>query len=104
MRVTNKRKHAHQMCPNARKRLLEHMFFDTRLRKNCACVLRVSRSLISDLYCKSNGSVCICSDFKVSVNLVLHAEQYPLPCIEDIFASLAGGKQYSKLDLLQAYH
>ena len=29
-----------------------HAFFNARLRKNGACVLRVRRPLISDLYCR----------------------------------------------------
>lgn len=52
---------------------------------------------------KGNGSVRICGDFKVTINPVLKAEQYPLPCIDDIFAALSQGKQFSKIDLAQAY-
>ena len=44
----------------------------------------------------------VCNDF--SVNPVVLGEQYPLPRKEDIFANLAGGKQFSKLDLSKAYH
>ena len=51
VRVNNKRKYAHQMRANARKRVFEHAFFNTRLRKSRACVLRVRWPLISDLYC-----------------------------------------------------
>ena len=53
MRVNNKRKQAHEMHANVRKRALLHAFFDTRLRENGACILRVRRPLISDLYCTS---------------------------------------------------
>ena len=39
----------------------------------------------------------MCGDFKVSVNPVLLAEQYPLPRIEDIFANLAGASILANL-------
>ncbi|RXN24195.1 Transposon Tf2-9 poly [Labeo rohita] len=48
------------------------------------------------------GDAHICGDFKVTIHPVLHAVQYPLPCIEDIFASLSGGEHFSKIDLAQA--
>ena len=52
---------------------------------------------------KRNGSIRICGDFKVSVNPVLISNPYPLPNAEDLFATLAGGKIFSKLDLSDAY-
>ncbi|XP_016142093.1 uncharacterized protein K02A2.6-like [Sinocyclocheilus grahami] len=53
---------------------------------------------------KKDGSLRLCRDFKVTVvNLVLIPEQYPLPLIEDLFSSLAGGQRFSKTDLCQAY-
>ena len=52
---------------------------------------------------KPNGSVRICGDYKVTVNKVAKLETYPLPRMEDLFASLAGGKQFIKLDLAHAY-
>ena len=48
-------------------------------------------------------SVRICGDFKVTVNPVSQLHRYPIPKIEDIFATLEGGKIFTKLDLSQAY-
>ena len=48
-------------------------------------------------------SVRICGDFKQTVNPVSRLDRYPIPKIEDLFAKLAGGQQFTKLDLSQAY-
>ncbi|KAG8198209.1 hypothetical protein JTE90_015306 [Oedothorax gibbosus] len=48
-------------------------------------------------------SIRICGDFKLTANVAIDPDQYPLPRAEDIFASLAGGVQFSKLDLTEAY-
>ncbi|VDI74335.1 Hypothetical predicted protein [Mytilus galloprovincialis] len=45
---------------------------------------------------KKSGGVRICGDFKVTINQQLQVDQYPLPRIDDIFASLSGGEKYSK--------
>ena len=52
---------------------------------------------------KPDGRFRICGDFKVTVNQVLHVNQYPLPKVEDLFATLASGRKFTKLDLSQAY-
>ena len=52
---------------------------------------------------KKDGSLRLCGDYKVSVNPQLKIDQYPLPRIDDVFASLAGGQRFSKIDLRQAY-
>ena len=38
-----------------------------------------------------------------TVNKVAKVDSYPLPRIDDLFASLVGGKLFSKLDLAHAY-
>ena len=53
---------------------------------------------------KPNGSVRICGDYKQTLNQATKKETYPPPCIEDIYASLAGGKTFTKLDLSHAYN
>lgn len=52
---------------------------------------------------KSDGTVRICGDYKVTVNSRLPTETYPIPRIEDIYATLGGGRYFCKLDLAHAY-
>ena len=52
---------------------------------------------------KADGTLWICGDYKVTVNPILLVDQYPMPTPEDLFATLAGGKHFTKLDLSQAY-
>ena len=52
---------------------------------------------------KDDGSVRLCGDYKVTINPVLLTDTYPLPQPDDLFAALAGGKIFSKLDLKHTY-
>lgn len=52
---------------------------------------------------KKDGDVRICTDFRSTVNKAIKVDQYPLPTPEEIFASLAGGKWFTVLDLSGAY-
>jgi hypothetical protein len=52
---------------------------------------------------KANRKVRICADYGMTINKVAKMNTYPLPRIEDIFASLAGGKRISMLDVAHAY-
>ena len=52
---------------------------------------------------KSDGNIRICGDYKVTINRAAKLDKYPIPRINDLFASLAGGKTFSKLDLSHAY-
>uniref|UniRef100_A0A1A8QZH2 Gypsy retrotransposon integrase-like protein 1 n=1 Tax=Nothobranchius rachovii TaxID=451742 RepID=A0A1A8QZH2_9TELE len=52
---------------------------------------------------KSDKSIRICGDYKVTVNQSVEEGSYPLPTVEDLFATLAGGTLFSKLDLSHAY-
>ena len=52
---------------------------------------------------KPNGRLRLCGDYKVTINSSLEIDQYPLPKPDDLFATLAGGKQFTKIDLTNAY-
>ena len=44
---------------------------------------------------KGDGSVRICGDYKVTINKAAKVDQYPIPRIDDLFASLSGGKKFA---------
>ncbi|XP_055351030.1 uncharacterized protein K02A2.6-like [Paramacrobiotus metropolitanus] len=44
-----------------------------------------------------------CADLSTGLNDALDVQQYPLPTPDELFAKLNGGKQFSTLDLAEAY-
>ena len=52
---------------------------------------------------KGDGRVRICGDYKVTVNRAAKVDKYSIPRIEELFASLSGGKTFTNLDLSHAY-
>lgn len=52
---------------------------------------------------KKNGQICICGNFRVTLNPQLIIDDHPLPTVDELFATMAGGVIFSKIDLLQAY-
>ena len=66
----------------------------------------VSPMAIVPVLKSDKSSVRICGDFKPTVlcqQSRLFESKYPIPKIEDMLSSLAGGQTYTKLDLSQAY-
>lgn len=53
---------------------------------------------------KQDKSIRLCADYSVSLNKHLLVEKYPLPRMDELFAKLSGGQQFSKLDLSRAYN
>ena len=45
----------------------------------------------------------ICGDYKLIINQAAKLDPYSFPKMEDLFAQLAGGKTFTKLDLAHAY-
>ena len=52
---------------------------------------------------RGDRAIRTCGDYKITINSFLRIDQYPLPKPSDLMACLAGGKQFSKLDLTSAY-
>ena len=52
---------------------------------------------------KKDGSARMCGDFNVIINSQLEVDEYPLPRIDDVYASLGGGTLFSVIDLRHAY-
>ena len=52
---------------------------------------------------KGDGHIRLCGDYKVTINSMLEIDKYPLPKPDDIFATLAEGKYFCKIDLTHAY-
>ena len=52
---------------------------------------------------KPDESIRICGYYKTTINRVSKLDNYPIPKVEDLLASLGGGEKFTKLDLSQAY-
>ena len=52
---------------------------------------------------KADGKIRICGNFKQTANRAIRVDKHPLPRVQDLFAQLAGGRVFAKLDLSRAY-
>ena len=52
---------------------------------------------------KQDGTIRLCGVYRVTINKAVKVDAYPLYRVEDLFAALAGGKYFTKLDMSQAY-
>ena len=52
---------------------------------------------------KSDGSIRICGDYKMTINKYSKQDQFPLPKANDLFASISGDQKFSRIDLESAY-
>ncbi|XP_046145704.1 uncharacterized protein K02A2.6-like [Osmia bicornis bicornis] len=52
---------------------------------------------------KKNNTIRMCGDFSVTLNKHLVVDEHPLPTIDELFATMAGGDKFSKIDLQHAY-
>ena len=52
---------------------------------------------------KPDNSIRICGDYTVTINQATRVDKYPIPRIEDLYTTLAGGEKFTELDLRNAY-
>ena len=52
---------------------------------------------------RSDGSVRICGDFKVTVKPHINMDSYPVPTIDSMLSTMAGGSKFTKIYLKTAY-
>ena len=52
---------------------------------------------------KSNNTVRLCGDYKLTVNLASHLDSFPIPRVQDLFSNLSNCSLFTKLDMSQAY-
>ena len=52
---------------------------------------------------KDDSTVRICGNYKQTINQASLCAKYPVPKTEDLFATLNGGEEFSKLNLSHAY-
>lgn len=52
---------------------------------------------------KKSGEIRLCGDYRSTVNEATESDTYPMPTASEVFATVAGGKYYTTLDLDRAY-
>ena len=52
-----------------------------------------------ELILNDDGTVRICADYKETINQTSLCDKGPVPNTEDLFATLNGGGEFSKVDL-----
>ena len=52
---------------------------------------------------KANGTLRLCGSYDQTVNKASKLETYPLPRVDELFAAMAGGQMFTKIDLRDAY-
>lgn len=52
---------------------------------------------------KKSGEIRLCGDYRSTVNEATESDTYPMPTANEVFATIAGGRFFTTLDLERAY-